>query len=276
MIWIAGGAKGLWQQEAGRWRQVPAPPCPQRQVCAEKQVICACAGGEVWDPLRQSQLCACPGVERMVLSPCGRYVYLLSGEADSVLCCRVRDGRLLYANRAGVWPQDLRLDKEGRHLVVAGGAAGEALVFTAPELRLLHRYALPGAACQALFKGRKLVALLAVEEGQIRTALGETGEQGYREWGRWPGLPGMLCEGPGDQLILGSLDQLACFDWKQRAWRWRQFRQGLPVQGQLHPRGLLLTDSLEGCVSLWRGKDQVLFCSENVFAMHNEGGNGLY
>ena len=77
----------------------------------------------------------------MCLSPCGRYVYQLSAEADSVHTRLTATGELIFAAPAGVFPRSLCLDASGRWLLAAGGAVDEAYVLSAPELvreRTIH------------------------------------------------------------------------------------------------------------------------------------------
>ena len=87
-IWAAAGSQGLWRgTPGGIWRQYEAPPQPMRLAQGGGRVVAACAGGEVFEVSSRLLLGQCPGVEAMALSSDGRYVYLLSGETDSLMCC---------------------------------------------------------------------------------------------------------------------------------------------------------------------------------------------
>ena len=75
-----------------------------------------------------------PALSALCASPCGRYLYQLSSEADCVHVRHTVTGELLYAAPVGVFPRMMRLHPSGRALLVAGGAVSEAYVLHAPEL----------------------------------------------------------------------------------------------------------------------------------------------
>lgn len=271
-VWVAGGVKGLWQGPVqGPWQRIPSPPDPRRLALGGGRLVCACTGGEVYDPARQLLLVSCPGVEAMVLSPDGSYLYLLCGESDTVMCCRADTGEPLFLNRAGVYPRDMRLDAAGRLMTVAAGAAGEVLIYSAPELKLLRSFPVPGVACQAAFMPGGLAVMLAAEEGQVFTLIGEIRERrgAFQELLRLPGLPGALSPCPDGTLAAGTYDTLARLRWQPPKLLWRFARPGLPGHLCAHPQGLLISDSLLGRASLLTapGREETLFEAEDIFAL---------
>lgn len=269
-IWAAGGAKGLWHRAGdGSWRQLNAPPMPLRLAQGAGRVAVACRGGEVF-LLGGKRLLNCPGVEAMALSPEGKYVYLLSAETDSISCCRADTGELLYLNQAGAYPRDMRLDSRGVMLAVAAGAAGEALVFSAPDLRLIRSFKVPGVVWQTAFVPGGLAVMTAVEEGQVFTLLGGIWERRgiFQQWAQMPGLPGALCLCRDGTLTAASSECLLRCRLHPFKPLWQYRREGLPQHLCDHGSGLLLSDPLQGCVSLIMGpgSERTLFEGEEVFA----------
>jgi len=268
-VWVAAGSKGLWNRNPqGLWRQEEAPPLPLRLAQEEGRVVVACAGGEVFEAARRRCLTVCPGVEAMALD--GAHLYLLSGETDSLLCCRASTGEMLYLNRAGSYPRDMRLDSRGRMLTVAAGAAGEALVFSAPDLRLIRSFKVPGVVWQAVFVPGGLAVMTAVEEGQVFTLLGGIWEQRgiFQQWARMPGLPGALCLCRDGTLTAASSECLLRCRPHPFKVLWQYRREGLPQHLSDHGNSLLLSDPLQGRVSLITepGSEQTLFEGEEIFA----------
>jgi len=271
-IWAAGGSTGLWLGAAGGpWQRRESPPSPLRVAQGGGRVAVACAGGEVFEANSRRLLTACPGVEAMTFSPDGRYLYLLSGEADSILCCRGDTGDYLFLNRAGCYPRDARLNSRGSYLAVAAGAAGEVRLFSAPDLRVLERFPVPGVPRQAAFVPGGLAVLAAVEEGEIFTLLGGIGEKrrSFQEWVRLPGLPGGLCLwGDGDLAVSAGEWLLMCRLNPFRVSR-RYHRGGLAHYLCAHKgEGLLVSDALMGRASLitGAGAERAVFEGDEVFA----------
>ena len=151
-------------------------------ICGDS-VICAAQDGAHAYAAGGREICAYPlppGVCRLCALPGA--LYALSSEADSVSVMCPHTGRLRLCARAGCYPRDMELSPCGRFLLIAGGASGEALVYSAQELTLLKRYPLPGVVCAAAFGTREMYALCAVEEGDVAAQLlrissrGVTGE----------------------------------------------------------------------------------------------------
>ena len=84
----------------------PAALCAGGRYAA----VCCAASRECFLLHREKLTCvsnmpALPGVNAMQLSPCGRYLYQLSGEADCLHVRKTETGDLLYTAAAGVFPQ---------------------------------------------------------------------------------------------------------------------------------------------------------------------------
>ena len=109
----------------------PCWPCasPEHLVAAcrlQRECLCIHRGRQ---QERQS-LPALPGLGGMCLSPCGRYLYQLSTEADCIHTFHLGSGELCYAIPAGVFPRSMQLNRDGRYLLAAGGAVGEAYLLS--------------------------------------------------------------------------------------------------------------------------------------------------
>ena len=164
--------------------------CPFAWPCApcvgKGCIAIACAAARECLVLRKADLqpirsmpCV-PGVSAMAISPCGRYLYQLSSEADCVHTRLVSTGELLYAAPAGVFPRCMCPDETGRHLLVAGGAENEAYLLSLPRLetvRVIHTRHPCFAAC---FGPEGLVLLCAAEGEDIHTAVYGLSARGVR------------------------------------------------------------------------------------------------
>ncbi len=265
VIWIADSELGLFLWSRDDFRQIPCAlalphaPCP-----AMTKLFCACKKRDVvqrfiyWegDWKAEGEFPAPPGLECMQSSPDGGWLYLLSGEADSLHTVAAATGELLYGNAAGVYPRSVQVHPTGKLVAVAGGAAGEVLLFQAPSLNLYRRISVPGIACQAAFVEGGLAVLCAVEDGEVQTLLGFiAGNRSImEEVVMLPGLPGALQTLPDGTVLAGSVGTLAKASLRQKAVVWRSDSFGLP--GTLSVRGdeVLVSDPLSGRVILmnWR------------------------
>ena len=149
---IADARLGVWKatDEGGPLAEVACALEQPRLTCAgsacvgvggSRECLCLTSHG-----LREiSRMPAAPGLAAMCLSPCGRYVYQLSSEADSIHTRLTATGELIFATPVGVFPRAMCLDASGRLLLAAGGAVDEAYLLSAPELmreRTIHTQAL--------------------------------------------------------------------------------------------------------------------------------------
>ncbi len=265
VIWIADRELGLFLWSRDDFRQIPCAlnwphaPCP-----AVSQFFCACKKRDMvqrfvfWEGnwKAEGEFPAPPGLECMQSSPEGGWLYLLSGEADSLHTVAAATGELLYGNDAGVYPRCVQVHPTGKLVAVAGGAAGEVLLFQAPSLNLYRRIPVPGIACQAAFVEGGLAVLSAVEDGEVQTLLGFiAGNRAVMEEVLvLPGLPGALQPLPDGTVLAGSVGMLAQVALRQKKVVWRSDSFGLP--GTLSVRGeeVLVSDPLPGRVILmnWR------------------------
>ena len=120
----------------------PYRPCasPEHLVVADRisrDALCLHRDG------RDSRLLlpSLPALGCVCLSPCGRYLYQLSTEADCIHTLHLGSGELYWAMPAGVFPRSMQLSPDGRFLLAGGGAVCEACLFSAPELepvRTIH------------------------------------------------------------------------------------------------------------------------------------------
>ena len=194
----------LWKDgEALRPLPCPAecPYCPAASrerlfLCCRKNRDCWCLSRRTLQaervfPAPPALAAACP-------SPCGKYLYLLSTEADAVQTVSLETGELCYAAPAGVFPRSMKLHPSGRLLLCAGGAVNEACLLNAPGLTLRHIFYPKNPCFGADFWREGVVLLCAVEGENLQTAvcLGRPGRPRTREIQRLPGQPGALCVCP--------------------------------------------------------------------------------
>lgn len=219
---IADARLGVWKaaDEGGPLAQVPCTVEQPRLTCAGS--ACVCVGGSrecmclTCHGLREiSRMPAAPGLAALCLSPCGRYVYQLSSEADSVHTRLTATGDLIFAAPVGVFPRAMCLDASGRLLLAAGGAVDEAYLLTAPELvreRTIHTQSPCFAA--GFWRGG-LLLVCAVEGEDIHTAVYTLapGTPRPRKLIDLPGQPGGLCVCPdGVGALISTRDGLMKLD----------------------------------------------------------------
>ena len=219
---IADAKLGVWKAADGG-APLSEVPCPLEQphlVCAGSALACVAGRREcvclTGRGLREAgRMPAAPGLAAMCLSPCGRYVYQLSAEADSVHTRLTATGELIFAAPAGVFPRSLCLDASGRWLLAAGGAVDEAYVLSAPELvreRTIHTL----NPCFAAGFWRGGVLLVCAAEGEeIQTAVYTLapGTLRPRKLIELPGQPGGLCICPdGAGALISTRDGLMKLD----------------------------------------------------------------
>lgn len=246
-LWVADEGRGLFYPHAGG------------ALCASPLCLCACGNAVVCAQACQARVFAAdtgaalggyplpPAVRCMCALPGA--LYCLSGEADSVSLLCPLTGQLRLCARAGCDPRDLALSPCRRMLAAAGGAAGALYIYNSYDLRLLRSFSLPGVVYAARFAGTELLALCAVEDGDIHTCLYHISVRGVvSEVLRTPGLPGALLPLPDGSLLLGALGKL----WRLRAdgRLMQRFPCGLPARLRLSGDSVLCADPLAGKV--WR------------------------
>lgn len=227
---IADARLGVWKatDEGGPLTGVDCALEGPRLTCAGS--ACVCVGGNreclclTCHGLREiSRMPAAPGLAALCLSPCGRYVYQLSSEADSVHTRLTATGDLIFAAPVGVFPRAMCLDASGRLLLAAGGAVDEAYLLTAPELvreRTIHTQSPCFAA--GFWRGG-LLLVCAVEGEDIHTAVYTLapGTPRPRKLIDLTGQPGGLCVCPdGVGALISTRDGLMKLDIPQGRLLW--------------------------------------------------------
>ena len=227
---IADARLGVWKatDEGGPLTGVDCALEGPRLACAGS--ACVCVGGNreclclTCHGLREiSRMPAAPGLAALCLSPCGRYVYQLSSEADSVHTRLTATGDLIFAAPVGVFPRAMCLDASGRLLLAAGGAVDEAYLLTAPELvreRTIHTQSPCFAA--GFWRGG-LLLVCAVEGEDIPTAVYTLapGTPRPRKLIDLPGQQGGLCVCPdGVGALISTRDGLMKLDIPQGRLLW--------------------------------------------------------
>lgn len=198
---------------------------------------------------------ALPALSAMCLSPCGRYQYQLSSEADCIHVRHAITGELLFCAQVGVFPRMMRLHPRASMLLAAGGAVGEAYLFRAPELTCERVIPTRGACFTADFWNGGLLLVCAQEGDDIQTVVYSQAPNALRPKKviALPGQPGGLCVCPdGQSALLSTPDGLMKLDiatgrllWNLPEW---------PLCMRLSCRGgmALVSDTLSGQVCLLR------------------------
>ena len=148
----------------------PCAPCGGAKCaafCCAESKNCLCLQKGSWKAL--CGMPCMPGVCEMCFSPCERYLYQLSSEADSLHARSVGSGELLYAVPAGVFSRSLRQEEGGKRLLCAGGALNRAFLFNAPDLTLSREICTEYPCVFADFWADGLLLVCAGEGDDIRT-----------------------------------------------------------------------------------------------------------
>ncbi len=260
-VWVADQEKGLFFDN----RQVLSRPC--QALCRQGGCIFA-AGPREEVCLRETDgsiLFSHPlpgGVN--ALCPLGGHICALSGDSDSLCAFSPRDGRLCLSAPAGSYPRDLCPSPCGRYAAVAGGGAGEVLLFDG-ELNCIRRHRVPGAAVSLCFLPRTLAVLCAVGEENISSRLMLISQRGVVTEGyAHPSPPCALCALPGGRLLMGCHGCILHFA--------RDFRLVnrqscvCPARIRIFRGRMYYSDAWQGCVKdekgqlLYRGGEPLDMC----------------
>ncbi|MEG2315794.1 MAG: hypothetical protein RSC91_06235 [Clostridia bacterium] len=198
---------------------------------------------------------ALPALSDLCTSPCGRYLYQLSGEADCVHTRHTATGDLLFSARTGVFPRTMRLHPSGKELLVSGGAVNEAYLLRAPELKRDATIRLRSACFGADFWQGGLVLLCAAEGEDIQTMVYTLAPNSKRprKLITLPGQPGGLCMCPdGLSALLSTPDGLMKLDLPTGQLRWNLPEWPLCMRICCRGGAALISDTLTGQVCLLR------------------------
>ena len=232
----------------------PCLPCESHgltAVCCAQERECICLKRPGYGII--SRMPCVPGPSAMCFSPCGRYLYQLSSEADCVHTRLTATGELLYAAPAGVFPRSMQMDENGRRLLVAGGAVPEAYVLTAPELiceRIIHT---KHACFAAGFWQEGLVLVCAAEGNDIQTAIYTLREKAVRprKLIELSGPPGGMCICPdGRHMLLSTPDGLMKIRLATGEILWNRAEWPLCMRLCCKRNWALVSDTLDGKVCL--------------------------
>lgn len=217
-ILIADSGRGafLWKNGEILRLDCPAecPYCPAADrerlfLCCRKNRDCCCLSRRTLQV--EKIFPAPPALAAALPSPCGKFLYFLSTEADAVQTVSLEKGELRCAAPAGVFPRSMKLHSSGRLLLCAGGAVNEACLLNAPDLTVRHVFYPKSPCFGADFWREGVVLLCAVEGEELETAVcvARPGRPRAREIQRLPGQPGALCVCPdGVSALLSTPDGL--------------------------------------------------------------------
>ena len=251
-LWVADSEQGLMLGESGSCRGI-GPPCHAlcagwgRVFCAdEHRCCCRCqeTGKALFDLPLPTGVCAMTVWDGAVCA--------LSADADSVTAFSALTGDMLCCAPAGMYPRDLCVSRQGRFLAVAGGAGGSVMLLDR-SLRMLREYRLPGTVCGVCFLKRCLLALCAVERGEIETRLMRVSLRGTaEEVFASPLVPSCLCPLPGSGCAVGCMGRVLFLS--PRFKTVRALPCPCPARIRPTPWGPLISDPCRGEAKLADGR----------------------
>lgn len=255
----------------------PCQPCASPGIiafCCQQMRECICLKRRDFSVI--SYMPCVPGINAMFLSRCGRYLYQLSSEADCVHTRAVATGELLFAAPAGVFPRMMTMD--GENLLVAGGAVGEAYLFSLPQLFLL-RVIHTRHPCFAAGRWKEGYALVCAAEGEdIHTVVFTLTSRGIRpgKLTELPGLPAAMTVCPDQEhALLSTGDGLMKISLKSGDILWNRPEWALSMSIEIRGDLALVSDTISGLVYLinhhhpWESK--ILFSGRASQACFLEG-----
>ena len=230
----------------------PCQPCTARGVmafCCTQTRECVCMRKR--DQAVISRMPCVPGVNAMCLSPCGRFLYQLSSEADCVHTRAVSTGELLFAAPAGVFPRMMQQERD--RLLVSGGAVGEAYLFSLPHL-FLQRVIHTRHPCFAAGSWKDGYALVCAEEGEdIHTVICTLPERAVRpkKLLELSGLPAAMRVCPDQEhALLSTSDGLMKIHLKTGNVLWNRPEWALSMSIEIRGEHALISDTISGRVCL--------------------------
>ncbi len=247
---------GVWEISPFGKRPIPCEASNPSHPCAAwglmavsengaRECLCLSRRGNVI-----SRMPCAPGMNAMAFSECGRYLYQLSADADSIHTRLTATGELLYAAPAGIFPRMMTV--RGKHLIVAGGAVNEAYIFSAPDLHCERTIGLRHP-CFAADEWRDGLVLVCATEGEdIHTAVYTLRQRGVRPrlLLELPGMPGALCVCPEKICaLLSTADGLMKIDLRNGTVLWNRPEWALSMKLECSGMQVLLSDTLSGNVT---------------------------
>lgn len=230
----------------------PCTPCASPgciAFCCQQSRECLCVERQGWKPF--SRMPCVPGVCAMCFSACGRYLYQLGSEADSIHTRCVSTGELLYAAPVGVFPRCMRLDASGRQLLCAAGAVNEAVLLDAPELTIRRTISTRHPCFLADFWRDGLVLVCAAEGEDIQTILYTLAPKAVRprKLLELPGPPGGLCICPDAvSALLSTRSGLMKINLQTGRILWNCPEWALCMRVECRGNEALISDTLDGSV----------------------------
>ncbi len=228
----------------------PYMPCIMRErliICCRKSCDCMLMSARTGEPL--ISMPAMPELSGICVSPCGRYIYQLGSESDSVHARHSGTGELMYAAPVGVFPRTIKPTADGHALLVSGGSMNEAYILRAPELTRERVVYTRGACFSADVWQGGLALMCAVEGNDIQTAVYTLPPRGVRPRLiiKLPGQPGAftVC-GDGQTALLSTPDGLMklCLLTGRLIWNLPEWALCMKI----HIKGnmALISDTLDG------------------------------
>lgn len=254
ITWAADGKRGIVRRWGEREENCVAEPC--FALCAGAQRVYGAGGRRGYCVDMQSghtlfDFSVPPGVCALCLF--GGRLLALSSEADCLCAFERETGQLVCSAPAGVYPRDFCVSPCGKYAAVAGGAAGEILLFD-QALSCVQRKKAAGIPCALCFLPRQLAVLCAVEEKErLSSRLVVYSPRGVEEEVfSLAQSPCALCALTGGKCLVGCEESVTGLSETHRAVF--RFACGYPSRIRLTKRGPLICDAGEGTIIPLFGK----------------------
>lgn len=246
-LWVADGALGVFRD------QQPLLDQPCFALCREKYT-CFAAGTRQGHCLHEKTgkalfSFALPGGV-CAMEMFGGHLCALSTEADALFAFHPQTGSLCLSAPAGNYPRHFAISPCRTFAAVAGGAAGDVLIFDR-QLHCIRTFRVPGAAVSLCFLPRGLAVLCAVGDDQVSSRLYCISPRGVtEEIFACPTPPSTLCALPDGRLLVGCHGGIWHFHHGRTVGR----RPCIyPARIRPHARGYLYADAWQGTVCTEKG-----------------------
>ncbi len=248
-VWKITGKQPEKLNVSLEWPCVPCASPACMAVCCAKNRECLLLDRENGEEI--SRMPCVPGVCGMCFSGCGRYLLQLSSEADCVHARFTQTGELCYAAPAGVFPHSMNIDRTGKNLLCAGGAIGEAYLFSVPDLLIVKTIHTRHPCFAADFWRDGLLLVCATEGEDIRTVVCTLPDRSSipRSLTELPGAPAGVCVCPdGLTAMISTRAGLAGVNLKTGVLLWIHPEWALCTRIECRENETLISDTLDGSV----------------------------
>lgn len=187
-----------------------------------------------------------PGMRGLCVSGDDARLYVLLGDADSVMMLSAADGTPRFLARTGANPQRMRLAEKEGAIIIAGGMDAGALMLCGETLSVLACFREEGFCCDAVLHCGTLYMLCLTDSMETRLVM--CFADGSRRRIHLPGIPGSLYAS-GSRLMAAAGACLYVFDVRSMDLIWKRSLEGLCGKLIRGGKGLMLLDPSYGMLA---------------------------